>query len=297
MPVRAVVASVVLGSVVCGVAALLLWLGFGQAEGVPRCSGRPMRASDVCVVDGHPSSYADVAGDDRRLHLFGGIVGLGVGAGGVVLVGVGVRGGIRRIGRNGVAGRVGPALARTDPEARLYIAMCRCACGETDFAPIVTTGCVDGVPVCRYAGFCPACGTLRAFTFRLPTAPVPARPGEIVFGDGSPSELLDPGLWWGVAEGCATSAPVEGNALAELERRLARDRLATAVAAMDEVLAFVPAGASKVPAWAFTSAAGRRIRKKDPRRFDRDRLVRTRADYRRRLAEIERAVKSGYSGL
>jgi hypothetical protein len=49
---------------------------------------------------------------------------------------------------------------------------------------------------------------------------------------------------------------------------------------MDEVLAFVPAGASKVPAAAFTSTRGRRIRRKDPRRFDRDRLARTRADYR-----------------
>jgi hypothetical protein len=288
MPVRAVVACVVLGSVFCGVAALLLWLGFGQADGVPTCSGRPMRGSDACVVDGHPLSYADVAGDDRRLHLFGRVVGLAMGASGVVLVGAGVRGGIRRIGRCGVGRRGGLALARTDPEARLYISMCRCTCGETDFAPLVTTGCIDDVPVRRYAGFCPACKTLRAFTFCFPAGPVPTRPGEIVFGDGSPSELLDPGLWWGVADGCATSGFSEGRPLGEQERRLARDRLATAAAAMDEVLAFVPAGASKVPAAAFASTAGRRIRRKDPRRFDRDRLARTRADYRQRLAEIER---------
>ena len=197
----------------------------------------------------------------------------------------------------GVGRRGGLALARTDPEARLYISMCRCTCGETEFAPLVTTGCIDDMPVRRYAGFCPACQTLRAFTFRFPAGPVPTRPGEIVFGDGSPCELLDPGMWWGVADGCAASEVAQGRPLGEPARRLARDRLATAVAAMDEVLAFVPAGGSKVPAWAFTSAAGRRIRKKDPRRFDRDRLVRTRADYRRRLAEIERAVKSGYSGL
>ena len=107
MPVRAVVACVVLGSVFCGVAALLLWLGFGQADGMPTCSGRPMRVSDVCVVDGHQLSYADMAGDSRRLHLFGRVVGLAMGAGGVVLVGAGVRGGIRRLGGMGSGGAAG----------------------------------------------------------------------------------------------------------------------------------------------------------------------------------------------
>ena len=103
--------------------------------------GRIARAvldcSAVHQIDGArvPNREDRMAGDDRRLHLFGRVVGLAIGAGGVVLVGAGVRGGIRRIGGYGVGRRGGLALARTDPEARLYTCMCRCTCGETSSHP------------------------------------------------------------------------------------------------------------------------------------------------------------------
>ena len=100
--------------------------------------GRIARAALDCSAvhqrDGArvPNREDRMAGDDRRLHLFGRVVGLAIGAGGVVLVDAGVRGGIRRIGGYGVGRRGRLALARTDPEARLYICMCRCTCGALE---------------------------------------------------------------------------------------------------------------------------------------------------------------------
>ncbi|MGH3930595.1 MAG: hypothetical protein ACRDTF_11535, partial [Pseudonocardiaceae bacterium] len=55
-------------------------------------------------------------------------------------------------------------------------------------------------------------------------------------------------------------------------RRAARRRAATAVAAVDEVLAFLPGTAKKVPASAFRTDRGRAVYAAEPGRFTRDRL-------------------------
>jgi hypothetical protein len=61
--------------------------------------------------------------------------------------------------------------------------------------------------------------------------------------------------------------------------------LSIAVAAMNEILKFIPAGAETVPDEAFWSERGRRVRDQEPGRFDRERLLVVRDSYWSSLAE------------
>jgi hypothetical protein len=67
----------------------------------------------------------------------------------------------------------------------------------------------------------------------------------------------------------------------------ARESLATAAAAIDEALRFLPAGAETVPDSAFWSQRGAGVRAAEPGRFRRARLVAAARAYRSMLAELE----------
>ena len=169
--------------------------------------------------------------------------------------------------------RVPPKLARTNAEAHLYMSRRRCACGSTGFSrhpPLhsdVTM--IGGDLASRHTAGCAGCVGVRRFTFRLPARIIQPPATGVVYGGEQPSELLDPGEWLAVAEEFARSVP----AGAPLEGA-ARHRLESAVAAIDEVGKFVPAGAAEVPASAFVTRAGRAVWEKEPGRF---RLVRLNA--------------------
>lgn len=146
-----------------------------------------------------------------------------------------------------------------------------CECGEPDFerkSSLVAQG-DDLVRV--YRGECARCGRAREFRFRLPEHPLPTG-GEPTFGDDRPSELLDPGEWMLVADRHARRAPAT------------RRDLALAVAAMFEILKFMPAGAEQVPDEAFISTRGREVRDTEPGRFRRARLEAVLATYHQMLA-------------
>jgi hypothetical protein len=113
-----------------------------------------------------------------------------------------------------------------------------------------------------------------------------ARGGGARYGDGTPSELIDPGVWLAVADRYARRTPGDGTGLDAATRRAARKDIAWAAAAVDEVLAFIPRGGTAVPAAAFTSEAGRRIRDREPGRFGRARLEAVRDTYRQIAAEL-----------
>jgi hypothetical protein len=161
-------------------------------------------------------------------------------------------------------------LARTNAEAHLFMDMRPCACGERRFARASSVVTIDGDLASRYTGACARCGTPRVFEFRLPPEIMPPPASGVVYGGAEPSELLDPGEWLSVAEDYARSVPVgsklDGDAL-----RSARQRLATAIAALDEVRKFAPPGAVEVPHTAFITPFGRAMWDKEPGRF---RLVR-----------------------
>lgn len=195
--------------------------------------------------------------------------------------------------RTKVAARAAPPLplARTSTEAHLYMDLRPCGCGEVLFprdSAVIQAG---GDLASRYSGTCASCDTYREFVFRLPAEIAFPQPGMIVFGDGTPSELLDPGEWLWVADRYASASPADVSALDADARRGAYRNTATAAAAMDEVLAFIPAGAWGVPTEAFRSERGRDVYLREPGRFGRDRLVVVRDTYREILAEQRGSVR------
>lgn len=149
-------------------------------------------------------------------------------------------------------------------------------CGDADVAwqeALVDTG---GTMARRYHGVCAGCGEPREFVFALPERPTPPRPGAIVtFGSlDEASVLLDAGEWLMVADLCAQAAGAP-----DVGEDEARESLSIAVAAVDEVLKFIPPTAGAVPETAFWSVAGRSAREREPGRFRRDRLSVVRDSY------------------
>jgi hypothetical protein len=184
-----------------------------------------------------------------------------------------------------------PPLARTSAEAHLYMDLRPCECGETAFPRAGAIIELGGEELgSRYGGECPGCEAHREFLFRLPAEAVLPPAGSVVYGDGTPSELLDPGEWLWVADRYAGSVPADASGLDEVARRQVRTRIAAAVAALDEVLAFVPADADVVPVDAVRSEIGHAVYAEEPGRFDRDRLEVVRDTYHRLLGRIEDLV-------
>lgn len=189
------------------------------------------------------------------------------------------------------AGEQCPPLARTSLEARLYLDLHPCACGAAtaleDGAILTTSGGLTS----RVWGTCPGCGTYREFVFRTPGPITTPDVGVVTFGDGTPSELLDPGEWLWVADQYADASGGDTSELDPKARRAARQRAATAVAAVDQVLAFLPGTAKEVPAGAFRSDRGRSVYLAEPGRFTRDRLHLVRDTYQRILDELDAEAK------
>ncbi|WP_067654958.1 hypothetical protein [Nocardia harenae] len=171
-----------------------------------------------------------------------------------------------------------PPLARTNAEARLYLQLTRCPeCAEPNAEFHAAVVDLNGTLVTRYSAVCPRCGAHRVHDFRLPDRvlpPPPAREG-VRFGGAEPSLLLDPGVWLWYADDRAALARDSTDPAA------ARLLLATAVAAIDEVLKFLPSGADEVPEAAFVSPEGRFVRSGDPGRFTRANLTAERDRHRR----------------
>lgn len=179
-----------------------------------------------------------------------------------------------------------PPLARTNAEAHLFMDLRPCVCGETAFdrRSAVLQG-PDGL-LSRYTGTCPRCGRERTFEFTLP-ATIDLPRGEVVFGGDEPSVLLDAGEWLLVADAYARRGPADVSGLDEAARRRARHDLATAAAAMDEVLKFAAPGAEHVDGAAFSSPRGRAVRAAEPGRFRVVRLEAVRDTYRDLLADTD----------
>ncbi len=177
-------------------------------------------------------------------------------------------------------------LARTNAEAHIYMDMHPCECGNGNFERNSSVIEADGDLASRYAGPCSGCDRMREFVFAIPEHVGLPAPGSVVFGDGSPSELLDPGEWLFVADRYARVAPGQAPTKAE-EARIARQQVATAAAAMDEVLAFIPPGEDMVPYEALRTERGLAVYDAEPGRFYRDRLKIVRDTYRQIVTEMK----------
>ncbi len=176
--------------------------------------------------------------------------------------------------------RPDPPLARTDTEASFYTALHPCGCGHgpTTFSRAVIQ--LEDDPGIEYSGACSSCGRYRRFVFRGPAADEMRRPGVFSFGTGT-SDLLDAGEWLWVAEMAVSGAPVidQGEAMVT----------AIAIAAVEEVLKFIPPGQDVVPANAFWSERSRLMWVAEPGQFRRDRLLILRDTYRGRPAEADQS--------
>lgn len=175
-------------------------------------------------------------------------------------------------------------VARSAPECRLYIDLHPCSCGDTAFdVRHVLRTMPDGGLAAVYEGLCARCALPRRFSFALdPTTPPPPP----AYGGPTPSRIICPGQFALIADRAAASAALvpAGTALAQRQGRAA---LAQALAAQQEVIKFIPAGADTVPAEAFTSPEGQALYAREPGRFGRDRLVAVAAAYREALAGYE----------
>ncbi|MFG1814094.1 hypothetical protein ACGFIF_10040 [Kribbella sp. NPDC049174] len=169
------------------------------------------------------------------------------------------------------------AVARTRDEAHLYLELHPCPnCGSIDTPWEHGLADVEGELAISYDGICPGCDVERQYLFGLPARETRAV-GWPTFGGPEPSELLDPGQWMDVADRAAAEVPADPVAAGKV--------LAVAVAAVDEVVKFVPAGQDAVPEEEFWTPEGRSVRDADPGRFRLDRLLVVRDTYRELAAQ------------
>jgi hypothetical protein len=134
-----------------------------------------------------------------------------------------------------------------------------------------------------YEGDCPSCRAPRRFVFTLGPHAVPPP----AYGGPAASHIIDPGEFLAMGDRAAQHAAVPPDALPH-RRADAREAAADAVAAVEEVLKFLPPSAEAVPEAAFTSAAGRAVYDADPARFHRDRLHAQLQSYRQTLLDLAR---------
>lgn len=179
-----------------------------------------------------------------------------------------------------------PPLARSTLEARLYLELHPCACGEASsgFRSAVIE--LDDDLATHYTATCPRCGADREFVFRLPERVHVPLPGEVSYGDAAPSELLDPGEWLWVADRFVAGVPADVAVLERADRPPARHRLLSAAAAVAEAAKFIPPESDAVPESAFWSDRGQTVFAREPGRFFRDRLEVVRSAYLDLVGEL-----------
>jgi hypothetical protein len=168
-------------------------------------------------------------------------------------------------------------IARSAPECRLFIELHPCVCGaaHATLRHCLRAG-ADGALIAVYSGACPLCGLPRLFEFELAPETPPLPPA---FGGPAPSQIICPGQFALVADQESASAQLQPEVAAEDHAR-DRDAVARALAAQEEIIKFIPAGADAVPARAFTSPEGQALYMRDPARFDEDRLRAVADSYR-----------------
>ncbi|MGI5237756.1 hypothetical protein [Dactylosporangium sp. CA-139066] len=184
-----------------------------------------------------------------------------------------------------------PRLARSSPEAHLFLDLQACVCGATraNWTSVVRT-LDNGEPASEYTAQCPRCGRERRFIFRLPPEPPASTPegADFSYGDGPHSELIDPGQWLAESDRLSRSVPMLSAHADAAERERFRFAIGRAAAALTEVARFAPAGADAVPEEACFTEAGRAVYRAEPGRFRLDRLAAVRTSYLQLLQMAQR---------
>jgi hypothetical protein len=174
--------------------------------------------------------------------------------------------------------------ARSYDEIYLYMGLRPCTCGAAEFVERTSTPVtVKDEPGERFTDRCRGCGRQREFTFARP--PVPSELSfDVRYGEDDPSQIIDPGEWLGVAELYAGAGREEPDDDASEDEIVEFYRMLTvSLAALDEVVKFLPDGADMVPGEAFWSRPGLLVYEMVPDRFTRASLEESRAVLRQRI--------------
>jgi hypothetical protein len=172
-------------------------------------------------------------------------------------------------------------LARSIQEARLFMDLHPCACGEAAVAGF-TLDKRDGQLVAVYESDCPACGEPRRYEFAVPAETTRGA----AFGGPEPSGLVDAGEFVWVSDRAAERALSLTGATDEPSRATARASIQVAIAALDEVFKFFP----EFTRDSIPSDLGRAVYDANPDRFAPARLDRRRELLLDARSRLERSV-------
>jgi hypothetical protein len=177
--------------------------------------------------------------------------------------------------------------ARSADECRLYIELHPHDCGESSFPTGSRLEKTDRGLIAIYETECPRCHKSRRLEFVLDPELPPPSPA---YGGPNPSSIIDPGEFMYAAEDAAKRVPHSLEGLDDDRARVAREKLAIAIAAMEEIFKFIPPGKSAPPATAFVSQIGTEVFSKEPGRFERSRLEAVLDTYRQGLEDFDREL-------
>jgi len=136
--------------------------------------------------------------------------------------------------------------------------------------------------VAVYEDRCDRCARSWAFEFALDPEAAPI--GK--FGGDRPSQIVDAGQFLAVADAAARAVSGDVSALDDLSRQRARALMLRAVAAVEEVLKFIPPGGDRVAADSLFSAMGKQMYLAEPGRFRKSRLEVVLGVYRQAVARL-----------
>lgn len=170
------------------------------------------------------------------------------------------------VARKTIGGAV--LIARSSLECHLYIELHPCECGAKRAATQHRLESRDEALITVYEGRCRSCTRLWQLEFALDAEIPPGRK----FGGTRASQLIDAGQFLAVADAAASAAPVDVGGLDDAARHRVQALLLRAVAALEEVVKFIPPGGDRVPAEALFSTAGKELYLAEPGRFRRSRL-------------------------
>lgn len=175
---------------------------------------------------------------------------------------------------------------RSVAEEHLFMDFHPCVCGEADWSKLKQSLSMRGqIMASVFAGPCQRCGTRRELLFTV--LEPGAQPRDSSFGGPEPSQILDPGQFLAASDRWSSSVPGSAAGLDNTARRRAAATMKNAIAAMEEVLKFIPPGAEEPPKSAFRSSESSRLLREMPGQFRKPRLEARLKAYQAALAQLE----------
>ncbi|MFG1777701.1 hypothetical protein ACGFIG_14875 [Micromonospora sp. NPDC049048] len=176
--------------------------------------------------------------------------------------------------------------ARTPEECHLYMSLHPCACGEDRFEWHQHYVIPGEERISVYEGPCPRCAATREFRFAIPDTLAP----PFSFGGDQLSRIIDPAQFLQRFQRAVRIVPPDPALVNGSQRARCCAELRMGLAALREVLKFIPPGEAAVPADAFTSDVGRAAYRRQPDQFGRQRLESQLASHEKTLTAYVESV-------